>query len=65
MIESGSAIAVSHIFNNLMDRLSWPWTLSSFNNLIVSTISLFLNLIKESIVFGFVSLVFENFTVIT
>ena len=51
MIESGSTIAVSHMFNILMDILSWPWTLSSFNDLIMLIISLFSNLIKKSLVF--------------
>ena len=53
MIESDPTISVSHIFNILMDMLSWPRVLSSFNDLIMLIISLFLNLIKESLVFGF------------
>ena len=51
MIESGSAIAVSHSFNILMDILSLPWAFSPFNGLFLLIISLFLNLIKESLVF--------------
>ena len=51
-IESGSTIAVSHIFNILMDILSWPCTLSSFNDFIMLIISLFMNLVKESLVFA-------------
>ena len=53
MIESDPTISISHIFNMLMDMLSWPRVLSSFNDLIMLIISLFLNLIKESLVFGF------------
>ena len=48
MIESGSTIAASHIFNILMHILSWPWILSKFNDLIMFIISLFSNLNKES-----------------
>ena len=33
MIESSSTITVSHIFNILMDILSWPWALSAFTGL--------------------------------
>ena len=51
MIESGSIIPVSHIFNIVMDILSWGWALSTFNDLIMLTISLFSNLIKENFVF--------------
>ena len=35
MVESGSAVAVLHIFSVLMDILSWPWALSSFNEVIM------------------------------
>ena len=51
MIESGSTIAVSHVFNILMGILSWPWALSAFNDLIMLIIYLFSNLIKESLAF--------------
>ena len=51
MIESGSTIALSHIFNILRDILSWSWALSTFNYLFMLIISLFSNLIKESLVF--------------
>ena len=51
VIKSDSTIAVSHVFNILMDILSWPWTFFTFNDLIMLIISLFSNLIKESLVF--------------
>ena len=52
MIESGSTTAVSHICNIQMDILSWPWALSTFNDLIILITTLFSsNLIKESLVF--------------
>ena len=35
MIESGSAIAVSHIFSILIDTLLWPWAFSTFDDLIM------------------------------
>ena len=55
MIESGPTIAESHIFNILIELLSWPWALLTFNdlNLIKLIInSLFSNLIEESLVFA-------------
>ena len=52
MIESGSTIAESHIFNILIETLSWRWTLLKFNDLIKLIVnSLFSNLIEESLVF--------------
>ena len=54
MIESGPTITESHIFNILIELLSWPWALLTFNdlNLIKLIInSLFSNLIEESLVF--------------
>ena len=50
MIESGSTIAESHIFNILIEILSWPWALPTLNDLIILIISLFSNLIEESLV---------------
>ena len=55
MIESGPTIAESHISNILIELLSWPWALLTFNdlNLIKLIInSLFSNLIEESLVFA-------------
>ena len=55
MIESGPTIAESHIFKILIELLSWPWALLTFNdlNLIKLIInSLFSNLIEESLVFA-------------
>ena len=50
MIESGSTIAESRIFNILVEILSWPWTLPTLNDLII-IIYLSSNLIEESLVF--------------
>ena len=51
MTEIGSTIAASHIFNILIEILSWPWALPMLNDLIILIISLFSNLIEESLVF--------------
>ena len=50
MIERGSTIAESHIFN-IQIETSWPWVLPTLSDLIILIISLFSNLIKESLVF--------------
>ena len=50
MIESGSRIAESHIFNILVEILSWPWALTTLNDLII-IIYLSSKLIEESLVF--------------
>ena len=50
MTESGSTIAESHIFNILIKILSSPLDLPTLNDLII-LISLFSNLIEESLVF--------------
>ena len=49
-IESGPTIAEPHIFNILIEILSWQWALSTLNDLIVLITSLFSNLIEESVV---------------
>ena len=41
MIETGSTIAESHIFNILIEMLSRPWDLLTLNDLIIITIFLF------------------------
>ena len=51
MTEIGSTIAESYIFNILIEILSWPWALPILNDLIILIISLFSNLIEESLVF--------------
>ena len=51
MIESGSTIAESNIFNFMIEILSWPWALPTLNDLIILTISLFSNSIEERLVF--------------
>ena len=51
MIESGSTIAESNIFNFMIETLSWPWALPTLTDLIILTISLFSNSIEESLVF--------------
>ena len=43
MIESGSTIAESHIFNILIEILSWSWALPTLNDLIILIVSLFSN----------------------
>ena len=48
MIENGSTVAASHIFNILVDILSWSL---SIIDLIILIISLFSNFIEESLVF--------------
>ena len=50
-IESGSTIAESHIFNILIEILSWPWVLPALTDLIRLIIPLFSNLIEENLVF--------------
>ena len=49
-IESGSTLAISHIFN-MIDILPWSLVLSLFNDLIMFIISLISNLIKERLAF--------------
>ena len=51
MIESGSTIAESNIFNIVIEILSWPGALAAINDLIILIISLLSNLIEESLVF--------------
>ena len=50
-IESGSTIAELHILNILIEILSWPWALPALTDLIRLILSLFSNLIEESLVF--------------
>ena len=50
MIERDSTIAESHIFNILIEILSWPCAAPTLNDLIILIISLFSNLIEESLV---------------
>ena len=52
MIESGSTIAESRIFNILIEILPWPWALPTLTDLTVLIIPLPSNLIEEGL--GFV-----------
>ena len=51
MIESGSTIVESRIFNILIEILSWSWVFPTLNDAIILIIFLFSNLVEESLVF--------------
>ena len=51
MIESGSTIVESRIFNILIEILSWSWVFPTLNDVIILIIFLFSNLVEESLVF--------------
>ena len=51
MIENGSTIVESRIFNILIEILSRSWVFRTLNDLIILIIFLFSNLVEESLVF--------------